>query len=406
MPATHDPATFPGPLNGLRVLDLSTVYAGPFAATMLGDLGADVLKVELPGAGDSLRGLPPYKDGVPLWWKVTNRNKRGITLDVRTEAGRAILLELLAEYDVLVENFRSGTLDGWSLDAATLRRANPELIVLRVTGFGQTGPDRRRPGFARMFEALSGYTYISGPPDKPPSYNGYPIGDAVTGLFGALGILAAVQHARSHPGEGGQDIDLSATEAMLRLLDFLPIEYDQLGVVRERHGNTSAYNAPVDTYMTADAKWISVHAGTQPMWERLARLMDRPDLAQSPDFIDNDSRVRNRDRLNPIVAQWMLGRPYAQLSALLGGADIAHCPIHSIADVFANPQMVARGSIVQVEDPSLGKVRMQGVVPLFEKTPGSVRRTGPGLGQDNEAVYASLGIADARLRELRARKVI
>jgi crotonobetainyl-CoA:carnitine CoA-transferase CaiB-like acyl-CoA transferase len=395
-----------GPLTGLRILDLSTLIAGPFASTLLADLGAEVLKIELPDGRDALRALPPFKDGIPLWWKVTNRNKRGITLDVRTDEGRAIFLELLAEYDVLVENFRSGTLDGWGLDAATLRRANPELIVLRVTGFGQTGPDRRRPGFARMFEALSGYTYISGPPDKPPSYNGYPIGDAVTGLFGALGILAAVQHARSHPGEGGQDIDLSATEAMLRLLDFLPIEYDQLGVVRERHGNTSAYNAPVDTYMTADGKWISVHAGTQPMWERLAGLMERPDLAKSPDFIDNDSRVRNREKLNAIVAQWMLGKSYLQLSALLAGADIAHCPIQSIADVFVDPQMIARGSIVRVEDPSLGVVRMQGVVPRFEKTPGSVCRTGPDLGQDNETVYASLGIADARLQELCTHKVI
>ncbi|GAB2901045.1 CaiB/BaiF CoA transferase family protein [Paralcaligenes ginsengisoli] len=397
-----------GPLSGLRILDLATLIAGPLSSTLLADLGAEVLKIELPSGSDSLRTLPPFKDGVPLWWKVTNRNKRGITLDVRTAEGREIFLDLVARHDVLVENFRTGTMGKWGLDAATLRAVNPKLTVLRVTGFGQTGPDKSRPGFARMFEALSGYTYISGPEDRPPSYNGYPIGDAVAGLFGALGILSALLQLRSGPGDQaqGQDIDLSATEAMFRLLEFLPIEYDQLGVVRERNGNTSAYAAPVNTYKTLDDKWVSLHASAQPMWERLAALMGKPQLIASAEFSDNENRVKNRHKLNAMVEEWVRGMPYDALSQALTRADIAHCPIYSIADIFKDPQVVARESIIQIEDRSLGPVKMQGVVPRFEKTPGAVRATGPNLGQDNTEVYEALGIDAARMDALRKSGVI
>ena len=228
-----------GPLAGLRILDISTVVAGPFAATLLADLGADVLKAEMPGGGDGLRALAPYKDGVPLWWKVTNRNKKGVTLDLRKPEGRELLAKLVADRDVLVENFRPGTLDGWGITREWLQAINPKLTILRVTGFGQTGPARNRPGFARVFEAMSGFTRMCGEEGGPPMHLGYPISDAIAGLFGAVGILAALYRLKEDPSSRGQEIDCSATEAMMRTLDFLVIEHDQLGAVRTGSGNRS-----------------------------------------------------------------------------------------------------------------------------------------------------------------------
>src|SRR5512135_2256674 len=258
-----------GPLDGLRILDISTVVAGPFAATLLADLGAEVTKVEMPGAGDALRALAPHKDGVPLWWKVTNRNKKGITLDLRRPEGKALLGRLLAGRDVLVENFRPGTLDGWGITREWLQGINPKLTILRVTGFGQTGPYRNRPGFARVFEAMSGFTRMCGEEGGTPLHLGYPISDAIGGLFGAIGVLAALYRLREDPGSRGQEIDVSMTEAMLRTLDFLAIEYDQLGAVRTASGNRSQYAAPGNIYRTKDGKWASIAASTQSIFGRL-----------------------------------------------------------------------------------------------------------------------------------------
>lgn len=395
-----------GPLTGLRIIDLSTVIAAPFASTLLADLGADVIKVELPDGRDPLRSLPPHKDGVPLWWKVTNRNKRGITLDVRTDEGRELFLRLLEEQHVLVENFRTGTLDRWGLHAATLRKRNPRLTILRLTGFGQTGPYRQRPGFARVFEAISGLTYISGPPDRAPSYSGYPIGDAVAGLFGAVGILAALMHSRDHPQAPGQDIDLAATEAMLRILDSLPVEYDQLGVVRERTGNQSGYNAPVNTYRTRDGKWLSLHAAVPGMFARLAHLMERPELLEDGRFGTPNARMEHVDALDALIAEWIGSHDIDALCAMLGDADITHCPIYSIADVFEDPQFREREALVEVKDSQLGTLRMQAPVPRFSATPGGIHRPGPNLGQDNAEVFEGLGVSSVEMERLRAMGVI
>ena len=254
---TREPA---GPLTGLRIVDISTVVAGPFAAGLLGDYGAEIVKVEMPGVGDSLRALAPHKEGVPLWWKVTNRNKKGVTLDLRLPEGRDLFAKLVADADVLVENFRPGTLDGWGITRTWLQGLNPRLTILRVTGFGQDGPYAGRPGFARIFEAMSGFTQICGEEDGRPLHLGYPISDAIAGLFGALGILAALHDLARHPERRGQEIDCSATEAMMRTLEFLAIEYDQLGAVRTRSGNRSQYAAPGNVYRTADDKWASIAA--------------------------------------------------------------------------------------------------------------------------------------------------
>lgn len=395
-----------GPLRGLKIVDISTVVAGPFAAGLLGDYGAQVLKVEMPGVGDTLRALAPHKDGAPLWWKVTNRNKKGVTLDLRQADGRALFGKLIADADVLVENFRPGTLDGWGLTRDWLQAINPRLTILRLTGFGQDGPYRDRPGFARIFEAMSGFTQICGEEDGRPLHLGYPISDAVAGLFGAVGILAALHDLARNPARRGQEIDCSATEAMLRTLEFLAIEYDQLGAVRTRSGNRSQYAAPGNVYRTADGKWASIAASTQSIFVRLCRALDLEALLADQRFATNPARVRNNRALDEIVGAAIGRLTLAELRETFARNEVGFSPIYDIADVFADPQVVARNAIVSVPDAELGSVRMQGVVPRFSETPGRVVQAGPTLGQHNEEVYGALGLSAAEIAALEARKII
>jgi crotonobetainyl-CoA:carnitine CoA-transferase CaiB-like acyl-CoA transferase len=401
-----DQAEAAGPLKGLRILDISTVVAGPFAAGLLGDYGAEIVKVEMPGVGDSLRALAPHKDGVPLWWKVTNRNKKGITLDLRLPEGRDLFAKLVADADVLVENFRPGTLDGWGITRTWLQGLNPRLTILRVTGFGQDGPYAGRPGFARIFEAMSGFTQICGEEDGRPLHLGYPISDAVAGLFGAVGILAALHDLAQHPERRGQEIDCSATEAMMRTLEFLAIEYDQLGAVRTRSGNRSQYAAPGNVYRTADDKWASIAASTQSIFVRLCAALDLKHLLEDPRFALNPARVKNYRELDEIVGSAIGKLTLAELRETFTRHEVGFSPIYDIADVFADPQFAARQAIVSVPDAELGSVRMQGVVPRFSETPGVVRHAGPAMGQHNEEVYGGLGLSAAEIAALRARKVI
>ena len=395
-----------GPLKGLRIVDISTVVAGPFAAGLLGDYGAEIVKVEMPGVGDSLRALAPHKDGVPLWWKVTNRNKKGITLDLRVPEGRDLFARLVADADVLVENFRPGTLDGWGITRTWLQGLNPRLTILRVTGFGQDGPYAGRPGFARIFEAMSGFTQICGEEDGRPLHLGYPISDAVAGLFGAVGILAALHDLAQHPERRGQEIDCSATEAMMRTLEFLAIEYDQLGAVRTRSGNRSQYAAPGNVYRTADDKWASIAASTQSIFVRLCAALDLKHLLEDPRFALNPARVKNYQELDEIVGGAIGKLTLAELRETFTRHEVGFSPIYDIADVFADPQFAARQAIVSVPDAELGSVRMQGVVPRFSETPGVVRHAGPSIGQHNEEVYGGLGLSAAEIEGLKARKVI
>lgn len=400
-------STSRGPLAGLRILDLSTMIAAPVAATFLADLGADVVKVELPGQGDPFRGLPPHKEGVPLWWKVTNRNKRGITLDVRKAAGRDLFERLLPHFDVLVENFRPGTLDKWGLDKDFLWRVKPGLTILRVSGFGQTGPYRGKPGFARVFEALSGFTSLCGQPDGPPLHVGFPIGDSIAGLFGAIGILSALYRRALDPEAPGEEIDLAATEAVFRLLDFLAIEHDQLGVVRGRSGNLSEYTAPSNIYRTGDGHWASIAASTQNIFERLAHAMGRPDLLSDPRFATNEQRVRHREAIDRIVGQWAASKRLDELREALDSAAVVFSPVYTIEDVVRDPQVAAREGIVSVHDSQLGDIRMQNVVPRFASGQGVIERAGPALGEHNDEIYgALLGIPEFERDRLRADGVI
>jgi crotonobetainyl-CoA:carnitine CoA-transferase CaiB-like acyl-CoA transferase len=391
-----------GPLAGLRVLDISTVVAGPFASALLGDLGAEVLKVEMPGAGDALRRLAPHKDGVPLWWKVTNRNKKGITLDLRKVEGRDLLGRLVARHDVLVENFRTGTLDEWGITRDWLQGINPRLTILRVTGFGQTGPYRNTPGFARVFEAMSGFTRMCGEEGGTPLHLGYPISDAVGGLFGAVGVLAELFRLKSDASLRGQEIDCSVTEAMMRTLDFLAIEYDQLGTVRTQSGNRSQYAAPGNIYATSDGKWASIAASTQSIFERFCRALELPHLLADPRFADNPARVKNWRAIDDIVRDAISRLTLDELRNRLHAHEVGFSPIYDAADIFADPHFIAREAIVSVPDAELGDVRMQCVVPRFSETPVAVRRAGPSLGQHNDETYAALGLSAPEIARLRA----
>ena len=400
------PTELTGPLAGLRILDLSTVVAGPFAAALLADLGADVIKVELPGKGDPLRELAPHKNGVPLWWKVTNRNKKGVTLDLRKPDGRELLKRLLADRDVLIENFRTGTLDDWGITRAWLQEINPKLTILRITGFGQTGPYRDRPGFARIFEAMSGFTRMCGEEGGSPLHLGYPISDAIGGLFGAVGVLAALYRLKQEPEARGQEIDCSMTEAMLRTLDFLAIEYDQLGTIRVGSGNRSQYAAPGNIYATGDGKWASIAASTQSIFERLCAALELKHLLSDPRFVDNPSRVKNRDVLDGIVGGAIAKLTLAELRARFAAHEVGFSPIYDAADIFSDPHFIAREAVVSVPDAELGDVRMQCVVPRFSETPGAVRSAGPSIGQHNDEVYRAIGLAVADIARLRDAKII
>jgi crotonobetainyl-CoA:carnitine CoA-transferase CaiB-like acyl-CoA transferase len=396
----------PGPLSGLVIVDISSVIAGPFSSALLADLGADVIKVEMPEVGDALRALAPHKHGVPLWWKVTNRNKRGVTLDLHQAQGREALGRLIAEADVLVENFRPGTLDRWDITCAWLHGINPKLTILRLTGFGQTGPKRNEPGFARVFEAMSGLTHLCGEAGRDPVHLGYPISDAVGGLFGAMGVLAALYKLKADPSGAGQEIDCSITEAMLRVLEFSAIEYDQLGIVRGRSGNTSQYAAPGNIYRTLDGRRASVAASTQSIFVRLCKALALTELLSDQRFATNAQRLAHRDILDHLIGASIAGMTLHTLGERLSAHEVGFSSINDIADVFSDPHMVAREAIVTVADHELGTVRMQNVVPRFSATPGEVRSAGPALGAHNDEVWTEFGFTLEQIALMRERKVI
>ena len=395
-----------GPLTGLKVLDIATIVAAPSAAALLADYGAEVLKVEMPGAGDGARGFPPFKDGIPLWWKVTNRGKKLITLDLRKPEGIALVKRLLPSFDVLIENFRPGTLDKWGLPKDVLWSLQPRLVILRATGFGQTGPYRNRPGFARVFEAMGGLAYITGEPDGEPMHCGYPIGDAVGGVFGALGLLAALWKRAKDRDAPGEEIDLSMTEATLKLMDFLVIEHDQLGVVRERSGNANQYSAPAAVYSTRDKRWVSLSGSTNALYANNCRAISRPDLIDDPRFANNARRVEHAVELNGIFAAWCAQRSLDEVLAVFERAQGTIAPVYSIDQVFADPQMRAREAICTVPDKDFGSVRMQNVVPRFANDPCAIRSTGGAMGEHNAEVYGALGLSTQEQQRLRASGVI
>jgi crotonobetainyl-CoA:carnitine CoA-transferase CaiB-like acyl-CoA transferase len=392
------------PLADLRVLDASNLIAGPFSSTYLGDFGANVIKIEHPESGDSLRNHGKQKDGEPLWWKYLGRNKRSITLDLGADEARQIFVDLATEADVVVENFRPGTMAKWGLDYATLSAANPKLVMAHVTGFGQHGPLSHRPGFGTMGETMTGFAYRNGYPDGPPTLPPFGLADTVTGLMTAFAILVAVHESRN--SGSGQEIDLALIESLLPSLEPQIGEWDQLGQVLGRMGNANPMNAPRNLYQTKDKEWVAISASTLTTAERLLTLVGHAEVIKESWFRSAGERAEHADYLNELIAPWMAARTKAEVLAACDAVQAPCSPIYSVRDVVEDPQYAALGTIATVADKVLGPIRMLNVPFRLSKTPGKVSWPGPALGEDNEAVYGALGLDLDRQRELRERGVI
>lgn len=394
-----------GPLAGLVVLDLSTIISGGTATSMLADLGASVIKVEHPKGGDPLRSWKPFIAGQSVWWKVVSRNKKSITLNLSRPRGQQILMDLAGRVDVLVENFRPGTLERWGLAPDALLERNPRLVILRVSGFGQTGPYRHRSGFGTVAEAMSGFVALSGFPDSPPLLPPMPLADGTAGLTGALSVLAAIHH-RATSGRG-QVIDVSLYEPLFRLLIPYVTQYTSLGLLAGRTGNSFSDAAPRNLYRSKNGTWIALSATSQRVFERLAAAIGRPDLVEDPRFRDNTARVAHTDALDAIIAEWMAAHSEQEILARLEESAAVAGPVYDVPRILSDPHYAAREDVIAVRDPDLGELRMVGVVPKFSETPGGVSHPGPTLGEHNREIYGGwLGLDEAALARLAEEEVV
>jgi len=395
----------PHALEGLTVLDLATFIAAPMAATLLGEFGAEVIKVEQPGIGDELRRLGRQVDGVSLWWLSDGRNKKSITCNLREPDGQALIRRLVRGADVVTENFRPGTLERWGLGYDALQAENPGVILVRISAFGQTGPSREKPGFGRIAAAAGGISYLSGYPDRPPVSPGTPtIPDYLAGIMGALGALLALE-ARRKTGEG-QVVDLALYEPIVRVLDDAIPVFGLLGHVRERIGSRAESAAPHNHFRTRDDRWIAVACTNDRMFARLTDAMGQPDLpARFPRMAD---RLARRDEIEDLVQAWVAGQDATGVLAVLERAEVPCALVNSVRDLFEDPQVRARENVVAAPEPHLGTLPVPGVVPKLSRTPGEIRHLGAWTpGADNEAIYLGrLGLARVEYDGLRARGII
>lgn len=395
----------PLPLAGVRVLDIATMAAAPWAATYLAEFGADVIKVEMPGTGDHQRRWGTPKNGVGIFWKSMGRNKRSVTLNLGKPEGAEIFKRLVAEVDVVIENFRPGTLERWGIGYETLKAINPRLVLLRVTGFGQDGPYSSRPGFGTLAESLTGFAHLTGHPSGPPTLPNGPLADGVAGITGAFAVMVALYYRDARDGVG-QVIDLSLCEPLLRLLEPALLDYDQLGLARGRVGNRSDHVAPRNSYECGDGRWVSISGSAQSIFERLMVAIGRPELRTDPRFAVNSARVAHVDELDEIIGAWIGRYPRDEVLSRLEAAEVAVAPIYDIPDIFADPHFQARQSMIGVDDADLGRIQLVNVVPRLSETPGRVITTGPALGEHNADVYAMLGISAQELEQLHQQGVI
>ncbi len=391
------------PLEGIKVIDAATLFAGPLAATVLGDFGAEVLKVEHP-KGDPSRSHGYAKDGIGLWWKMLGRNKRAVTLSMSTPEGAEIFKKLARDADVVIESFRPGTFERWGLGYEELKEENPGLVLARVTGFGQFGPYSNRPGFGTIAESMSGFAHVTGQPDGPPTLPPFGLADGIAALATACAILMALR-ARDATG-GGQVVDLAIIEPIFTILGPQPIAYDQLGVIQGRTGNRSNNNAPRNTYQTKDGKWVAISTSAQNIAERVMRLVGRPEFIEEPWFQKGSERAEHADELDEAVGTWISERTTEEVVEAFEEANAAITPIYNIEDIMHDPQYGALDSIIEVDDPELGPIKMQNVLFRLSETPGEVKWSGPRLGEHNQEVYGELGIDEERLEELKAEGVV
>ena len=392
------------PLYGVRVLDISTLFAGPLAATFLGDFGADVIKVEHPSKPDASRGHGPAKDGVNLWWKTLGRNKRTVTLNLGQADGAAVLLELVRSADVLIENFRPGTLERWGLGPDELLAANPALVIARVTAFGQFGPYSARPGFGSLAEAMSGFAALTGEPDGPPTLPPFGLADGIAALATSYAVMVALRSAEA-TGRG-QVVDMAIIEPILMLLGGQITAFDQLGTAQPRTGNRSVNNAPRNVYRTADDEWVAVSTSSQSIAERVMTLVGRPELVDEPWFSSGHSRAQHADELDEAVASWVAARPTAVVLEEFERAQAAVAPVYDVRGILADPQYAALGTVQTVDDDELGQVKMQNVLFRLSETPGAIRFSGRPHGHDTDEVLDEIGITAEQRAALRERGIL
>ncbi|WP_408606669.1 CaiB/BaiF CoA transferase family protein [Domibacillus epiphyticus] len=394
-------------LEGLRVLEMGQLIAGPSASRLLAEFGAEVIKVESPETGDSIRTWRVVENGTSLWWYVQSRNKKSITINLRESEGQELIRKLVKEVDILIENFRPGTMEKWGLGYEDLKAINPRLIMIRVSGYGQDGPYRDKAGFGSIGEAMGGLRYITGYPDRPPTRVGISIGDSLSALYAVIGALMAVYH-RDTKGTGeGQVIDVALYESVFSLMESTLPEYDRAGMIRERTGSTLPGITPSNTYLCADEKYVVIGANGDAIFKRLMNAMGHPEAAEDPRFENNAKRSEHADYLDGLIEEWTKSMPFAEVMNYLDEAKVPAGPIYSIEDIVNDAHYQAREMIREVEVDGLGTLKMPGIVPKMSETPGEIEWAGPELGQHtSEILTEKIGLSEQQIKALREHGII
>jgi len=393
------------PLAGVRVIELGALIAGPYAAAILGQFGAEVIKIEPPKNGDGLRTWRKLHDGTSLWWRSQSRNKKSVTVDLKASRGQEIVRRLVRDADVVIENFRPGALEAWHLGWDELSEVNPNLIMVRISGYGQTGPYRERPGFAAIAESMGGLRYVTGYPDRPPVRAGVSIGDTLAGLYGVIGALLAMHHLKVNGGRG-QFIDVALYEAVFGVMESLIPEYAAFGHVRERSGASLPGISPSSTYPCRDGRYVIVAGNGDSIFKRLMHAIGRPDLADDPRLARNDGRAQHNDMLDEAIAAWTRQHDLPHVLRVLEDAQVPSGPIYTAADIHADPHYAARGMIEQHTLADGTPIAIPGIVPKLSATPGGTSWLGPDLGAHTDEVLAAIGIAGDELAQLRRDGVV
>ena len=404
MTDTVKPAIAPGALDGVRVIEMGQLIAGPFAGKMLGEFGADVIKIEPPGTGDPLRNWRMLQDGTSVWWQVSSRNKRSLALDLRTDEGQGIARRLIAEADVLIENFRPGTLEHWGLGWDTLSRLNPGLVMLRVSGYGQTGPYRDLPGFGAIGEAMGGLRHLTGEPGRVPVRAGVSIGDTLAALHGTIGVLTALYHRKVHGG-AGQVVDVALHEAVFNVMESLIPEYSAFGAVRHAAGSALPGIAPSNAYSCSDG-YVLIAGNGDSIFKRLMQAIDRSDLAAAPDLASNAGRVARVAEIDAAIGHWTRPLPLAEVLATLATARVPAGKVYTAQDIFEDPHYRARDMIVRQLTRDGHTLDVPGVVPKLSATPGTLRSPAPHLGGDTDSVLGEMGLSAADIAVLRGKGIV
>jgi crotonobetainyl-CoA:carnitine CoA-transferase CaiB-like acyl-CoA transferase len=399
-----DPDFRCGPLHGVKVLELGTLIAGPFCGKTLADFGAEVIKIEPPGDGDPLRRWRRMRNGVSLWWQVQSRNKKSITLDLRRPEGQAVVRRLARECDIVIENFRPGALEKWNLGWGELSGENAKLILVRISGYGQTGPYRGRPGFAAIGEAMGGLRYVTGFPDRPPVRPNLSVGDTLASLHGVIGALLALHHVRN--GGRGQVIDVALYESVFNVTESLLPEYDAHGVVRERSGSTLPGIAPSNLYPCRDGSYVLIAGNADALFKRLMSAIGREDLRDDPALAKNDGRAAQMERIDQAISAWSSNRTQEEVLAAMEQAEVPAGRIYTAADIAADPHYAARGMIQSVIAGDGGPLKVPGVIPKLSATPGAIRTPAPKLGEHTDEILASLGFNRGDIAALREKKIV